>query len=644
MNNKTILFTFVILLFIFLSTVLVYKYFKSNLESFAGSNSFSGYSNQGGSNMTDSIWEYITHFTRIPHPSNDDKEIRLFKFTKNPNSKVTYKRLEESTLIGKKSDDISHLNKELTFGCFFTNENIQEFEFDKPGGLPNEFDPDDEATKFELGQIDKLVYFNYDDEAIENTSTQYNDTHFNATRPFIDIKGVTIDSTSGKRNHVSIFEISIKNPGGQTKAFNELEVNYKDEPLFKTSDKNINIIKFKNIRGLSFISISLKNNRKTYIPELHINLNNQHYIHKFKKNKLNFDFPIDKIIVSNFNGFVGHFRFLNRVYDTNDFCNTFNCDIPCFEPQSKYIDNPQNKKPVSSKVEGKELNDNYVEFNGDVNQCIKHCMKTCNNIEKCQKICINCEVDGQTWTDDQKALRCPWLKEIKIQGATIPDAPVIRGFPGDGSILVEWKKPFDGRNDITNYIVLFYESFNKKNGIQVSISGKSDTDICEYEIKNLKNKTHYDIIIRAVNNKGIGKPSNIITVSPNGQVIANTNQHIFNELDDELNKKVNKIPLDFTCGLTNYDSVGHTLDYYNEADINIKDAILDSKKLSLDTPGERVKVKLTEEDIDELSSSRVNMTVFGTVLEYVDEDKKVSILIDGNSEPNLIHISNISKI
>lgn len=623
MNNKTILFTFVILLFIFLSTVLVYKYFKPNIESFSDSKSFYGYSSQSDLNTTESNWENIKHFIRIPHPSNDEKEIRMFKFNINlanlkRNSNVIFRRSKviDSSILDRKFDDLSYLNKELTFGCFFTNESPQNI--------------------FKIGEMGNL-----DDEG-KDPFISYDETHTNnvdSNKPFIHIKGVKIEGGSQKPE--SIFKIFIV-PTDDGKQ-NELEVKYKGVTLFQNDSKK-NIIKFNNIRGLSFICISLKNNKKTYIPELHINLNNQHYIHKFTEKELDFDFPIDRIKVSNFNGFVGHFRFLNRIYSTNEFCKTFNCDIPCFEPQSKFIDNTENKKPVSSKVEVKVLNEKYVEFNGDVNQCIKHCMKTCNNIEKCQKICINCEIDGKIWSDEEKALRCPWLKEIKIQDATIPDAPVIRGFPGDGSILVEWKKPFDGRSGITNYIVLFYESFNKKNGIQVSISGKSDTDICEYEIKNLKNKTHYDIIIRAVNNKGIGKPSNIITVSPNGQVIANTNQNIFNELEDELNQKVNKIPLDFTCGLTNYDSVGHTLDYYNEADINIKDAILDSNKLSLDTPGERVKVKLTKKDISELSSSRENMTEFGTVLEYANEDKKVSILIDGDLTPNLIHISNISKI
>ena len=272
-------------------------------------------------------------------------------------------------------------------------------------------------------------------------------------------------------------------------------------------------------------------------------------------------------------------------------------------------------------------------------------MTKCNDIEKCQKTCINCEIDGVTWTDKEKLERCPWLGDIKILDASVPDAPNIRGFPGDGSILVEWKRPFDGRNEITNYIVLYYESFNKKNGIQVSISGKSDTDICEYEIKNLKNRTHYDIIIRAVNRKGIGKPSNIVTIAPNGEVIANTNQNIFKELEDEVDKKLDKIPLDYTCGLTNYDSVGHRLDYYNEADINIKDFILENNLLSVDTPGERVNVRLTKNDIKNLPSNMENTQEFGTIVERADpSSKKVIVLLDGETTPKEVHISNLSRI
>ena len=57
---------------------------------------------------------------------------------------------------------------------------------------------------------------------------------------------------------------------------------------------------------------------------------------------------------------------------------------------------------------------------------------------------------------------------------------------------------------------MVYETFNKKNGIQVNISSNPQCEICEHEIKNLKNQVYYDIIVKAVNNVGIGKSSNII--------------------------------------------------------------------------------------------------------------------------------------
>ena len=61
----------------------------------------------------------------------------------------------------------------------------------------------------------------------------------------------------------------------------------------------------------------------------------------------------------------------------------------------------------------------------------------------------------------------------------------------DGKILIEWKKPFNGRGKISNYIIMVYETFNKKNGIQVNISSNPQCEICEHEIKNLKNALIY---------------------------------------------------------------------------------------------------------------------------------------------------------
>ena len=75
----------------------------------------------------------------------------------------------------------------------------------------------------------------------------------------------------------------------------------------------------------------------------------------------------------------------------------------------------------------------------------------------------------------------------------------------------------NGRGVISNQIIMVYETFNKKNGIQVNISSNPECEICEHEIKNLKNQVYYDIIVKAVNNVGIGKSSNIVTSCTNGE-------------------------------------------------------------------------------------------------------------------------------
>ena len=214
----------------------------------------------------------------------------------------------------------------------------------------------------------------------------------------------------------------------------------------------------------------------------------------------------------------------------------------------------------------------HPKHDGDVNKCFKDCMKSCNDIEICQNTCINCEVEGKVWDKKEKQERCPWLTEIMTE-MKAPEAAQIRGFPGDGKILVEWRKPSNNGSEISNYIVLCYETFNRRAGANISISSKSDIDICEYEIKTLKNRTYYDVIVRAVNSMGIGNPSNVITIAPNGNIIANNNRNIFSELEDELQKEVDKGVVNLACNTQNFDSIGHSLDFYENDMIDIKSYI-----------------------------------------------------------------------
>ena len=310
---------------------------------------------------------------------------------------------------------------------------------------------------------------------------------------------------------------------------------------------------------LSFILIQVETDNEDFLPKATIIVNNKKFRLNLAKKETQ-KLSLKKITIGDgnesgngFDGFIGSIVLFNKIIDNETLCKNFNCDINCFEPDGKTYD-------------------------GNVNGCIKDCMNSCDDITKCQNICVNCEVDGQFWDKEEKKKRCPWLEDIKIMDMAIPEAPVIRGYPGDGSILVEWKQPFDGRSPISNYIVMYYESYNKKNGLQISISQQTDLELIEYEIKNLKNKTYYDIVIRAVNSLGIGKPSNIITIAPNGNIISNTNRNIFSELEDELDKKVDKMTQDYICNITQNNNVGHTLDYYDDDDINIKKYIENLKK------------------------------------------------------------------
>ena len=106
------------------------------------------------------------------------------------------------------------------------------------------------------------------------------------------------------------------------------------------------------------------------------------------------------------------------------------CNLTCFEP------------------------DGSKTYDGNVNNCIKDCMKTCGDIQKCQKICINCEVEGQFWDGEEKLLRCPWLNDIKI----LDNQHRSTSYSED--ILVMEKSLLNGRNhlmeDPKSQTILFY--------------------------------------------------------------------------------------------------------------------------------------------------------------------------------------------
>lgn len=304
---------------------------------------------------------------------------------------------------------------------------------------------------------------------------------------------------------------------------------------FSTNDvANTIQLSFNNAKILNYVVIQIKNNVQNNVPMIIFNLNNQITSFKFLTNK---KIKIHNIEFKNFEGYLGKVLIYNSIVSNDVLCRKFNCNLSCFRP------------------------DGSKTYGGDVNKCIKDCMKSCNDISKCQKICVDCEIEEEEWDTETKIKMCPWLKDIKTLDKSTPNAPKIRGFPGDGKILVEWKKPFNGKSIINNYIIMVYETFNKKNGVQINISSNPTCELCEHEIKNLKNQVYYDIIVKAVNNVGIGPSSNIITIAPNGEKLKNDLNNIFYELDDDLENSISVDDVDIACDSKGYYNVqNHMLD------------------------------------------------------------------------------------
>jgi hypothetical protein len=202
----------------------------------------------------------------------------------------------------------------------------------------------------------------------------------------------------------------------------------------------------------------------------------------------------------------------------------------------------------------------------NINECIEKCNISCKDIEKCQEICVNCNI-GENWNEDEKNKRCPWLKDIKIQHKSVPHAPKIRVFPGESKLLLEWKKPFDGNLPITNYIIVISETFNKNKGLKLNVSSNPECQICEQEVGNLKGQVYYDVFLVAVNNKGFSEKSNIETIVTMGKNRQDIIKNIFmeeEELDNELSNKFINQPCD-NKGFVNNEN--YSLDGYKNIDL-----------------------------------------------------------------------------
>ena len=220
-------------------------------------------------------------------------------------------------------------------------------------------------------------------------------------------------------------------------------------------------------------------------------------------------------------------------------------------------------------------NSTLARYGEDVNRCIMDCYnnpkyQNCNNSDICQKRCLNCEgfdANGNEWDENKKQEMCGWYKKIRNTDSKEPEAPVIRGYAADSSILIEWQRPYDNNSTITNYIVDVTETISKKKNSKIVFIKDNNCKVCEFKINGLKNQVNHKINLRAVNAKGIGPISNTIEVVPNGvntDLLKNIEDDINSNADTNLNININ----DYDC-MNGYKYNDLSLDLINLNEINI---------------------------------------------------------------------------
>ena len=197
---------------------------------------------------------------------------------------------------------------------------------------------------------------------------------------------------------------------------------------------------------------------------------------------------------------------------------------------------------------------NLERYGDDVNKCIMDCYanpvyENCSNSKKCQEICLNCDgndiVEGveRRWSENEKKEKCGWYKKIKETDSREPEAPIIKGYAADSSILIEWQRPYDNNSTITNYIIDVSESMNKKTSSKLIYVKDNSCKVCEFKIKGLRNQVNHKVNIRAVNSNGIGPISNTVEVTPNG-----VNTELLKNIENDINADV-----DVNLNINNYD-------------------------------------------------------------------------------------------
>lgn len=160
----------------------------------------------------------------------------------------------------------------------------------------------------------------------------------------------------------------------------------------------------------------------------------------------------------------------------------------------------------------------YVPYGSTKLSCINKCILNDNcDYMACQETCNSCS--------DTKL--CPWIdpppeppKKLPIEPPPVydskgrPTAPQIMIKPANAMVKIQWSRPYEGDAPVEAYVAFLFKTFNKGEGVKMSMVPFPRCESCVHVINDLDEETTYSVGIRAYNNLGLSRMSNIMTFQP----------------------------------------------------------------------------------------------------------------------------------
>jgi hypothetical protein len=248
--------------------------------------------------------------------------------------------------------------------------------------------------------------------------------------------------------------------------------------------------------------------------------------------------------ISFFNGYIGGLTFYD---DNNKMCEFNNikgikseCETACKNSDCSVEDCKDECKdlPICNFDSSKNISRHSID-------CMTKCIhpNTDCDVNYCKKQCWDC---GEN---------CYWIKNNKYSsefddktGKPYPPKIKLHSTSYDGTkAKIIWEPPNSGNAPINGYFSLVYKTNQKSEGYKIDkINIGLCSKYCEYVISNLIPEEDYSLVVKAHNNIGVGRSSNLIQFKTIKKLI---NTEVLNKIEDVSQYEVGNYSNDNFCNI-----------------------------------------------------------------------------------------------